>query len=208
MRALVVYCHPKPTSFTAAVRDVVMDRLAAAGAEVRLRDLYAEGFDPRLTAHDLDIYEDESRNGEAFAGEIADIRWCDTLIFVYPTWWYGLPAVLKGWLDRVLVPGLAFVMPEPGGTIKPGLTHIKGLAVFTTCGASWWLTTLVGAPGRRTITRGIGLLCAKGHRRAFAAHYLMDSSTDASRKAHLAKVAAKMDRFTGGPRRVREEATA
>ena len=95
---------------------------------------------------------------------IADLRWCDTLIFVYPTWWYGLPAVLKGWLDRVLVPGLAFLMPEPGGTIKPGLTHIKGLAVFTTCGASWWLTTLVGAPGRRTLTRGIGLLCAKGHR--------------------------------------------
>jgi putative NADPH-quinone reductase len=175
---------------------------------VRLRDLYAEGFDPKLTAHDLDIYEDESRNGAAFAGEIADIRWCDTLIFVYPTWWYGLPAVLKGWLDRVLVPGLAFLMPEPGGTIKPGLTHIRGLAVFTTCGASWWLTTLVGAPGKRTLTRGIGLLCAKGHRRAFAAHYLMDSSTDASRKAHLAKVAAKMDRFTGGPGRKLAEATA
>ena len=208
MRALVVYCHPKETSFTAAVRDVVLDRLAAAGAEVRLRNLYAEGFDPTLTARDLDIYEDEAVNGAAVAGEIADLRWCDTLIFVYPTWWYGLPAVLKGWLDRVLVPGVAFLLPEPGGTIKPGLTHIRRLGVFTTCGASWWLTTLVGAPGRRTIQRGIGVLCAKGHRRVFAAHYLMDSSTNASRKAHLAKVARKMDRFTGGPRRAAEEATA
>jgi NAD(P)H dehydrogenase (quinone) len=204
MRALVIYCHPKETSFTAAVRDVVLDRLAAAGADVRLRDLYAEGFDPRLTATDLDAYEDEARNGAALAGEIADLRWCDTLIFVYPTWWYGVPAVLKGWLDRVLLPGVAFLMPEPGGTIKPGLTHISRLGVFTTCGASWWLTLFVGAPGRRTITRGIGLLCARGHKRAFAAHYLMDSSTDASRRAHLAKVAARMDRLTGGARRSEE----
>ncbi len=204
MRALVVYCHPKETSFTAAVRDVVLDRLEAAGAEVRLRDLYAEGFDPRLTASDLDCYEDESRNCDLVRSEVDDIRWCDTLIFVYPTWWYGLPAVLKGWLDRVLVPGIAFLMPEPGGTIRPGLTHITRLGVFTTCGASWWLTRFVGAPGRRTISRGVGLLCAKGHKRAFAAHYLMDSSSEASRKAHLEKVARKMDRFTGGPRRTEE----
>ncbi len=204
MRALVVYCHPRETSFTAAVRDVVLDRLEAAGAEVRLRDLYAEGFDPRLTAADLECYEDEAENGRLVLSEIADLRWCDTLIFVYPTWWYGLPAVLKGWLDRVLVPGLAFVMPEPGGTIGPGLTHISRLGVFTTCGASWWLTRFVGAPGRRTIMRGIGLLCAKRHKRVFAAHYLMDSSTDSSRRAHLAKVARKMDRFTGGPEKTTE----
>ena len=207
MRALVVYCHPKETSFTAAVRDVVTDRLAAAGAEVRLRDLYAEGFDPRMTAHDLDIYEDEAVNGAAFAAEIADLRWCDTLIFVYPTWWYGLPAVLKGWLDRVLVPGVAFLMPEPGGTIRPGLGHIRALGVFTTCGASRWLTLFVGAPGKRTLMRGVGLLCARGHRRVFAAHYLMDSSTDDSRAAHLRKVAERMDRLTGGTGR-RVEAAA
>ena len=204
MRALVVYCHPKETSFTAAVRDVVLDRLATAGADVRLRDLYAEGFDPRLTAADLDAYVDETRNGATLRGEIDDLRWCDTLIFVYPTWWYGLPAVLKGWLDRVLVPGVAFLMPESGGTIRPGLTHITRLGVFTTCGASWWLTRFIGAPGRRTILRGVGLLCARGHRRAFAAHYLMDTSTDTSRKAHLEKVMHKMDRFIGGARNRRE----
>jgi len=204
MRALVVYCHPKETSFTAAVRDVVLDRLGAAGAEVRLRDLYAEGFDPRLTAGDFDCYEDDSRNCDPVRSEVEDLRWCDTLVFVYPTWWYGLPAVLKGWLDRVLVPGVAFLMPETGGTIKPGLTHITRLGVFTTCGASWWLTRFVGAPGRRTIARGVGLLCARGHRKVFAAHYLMDSSTAASRRSHLGKVARKMDRFIGGHRKTEE----
>ncbi len=199
MRVLVVYCHPNPDSFTAAVRDTVFDRLAAAGAEVRVIDLYGDGFDPVLSQDDLAVYEDCARNTDAVAGHAALLRWCDTLIFVYPTWWYGLPARLKGWLDRVLVPGLAFLMPDgPNRTIRPGLTHITGLAVFTTCGASWWLTRIVGAPGRRTLLRGVRLICAPRCRTAFAAHYLMDSSTPDSRARHLARVAAKVDRFARG----------
>ena len=202
MKALVIYCHPNPASFTAAVRDVVMDGLRIAGAEAQLIDLYAEGFDPLLTRTRLSDYENQSRNRAGVEAHIEALQWCDTLIFVYPTWWYGLPAMLKGWLDRALVPGVAFELPQAAGdTIKPGLTHITRLGVFTTCGASWWLTRFIGAPGRRTILRGVGLLCAKGCKRVFAAHYLMDSSTDASRKRHLTKVAAKMRRFVGGSNR-------
>jgi putative NADPH-quinone reductase len=199
MRALVVYCHPDPGSFTAAVRDVVIDRLRAAGAEVRLADLYARGFQPALAGAEWRAYlEGPSAVPEA-AGDIADLRWCDTLIFVYPTWWYGLPAMLKGWLDRVLLPDVAFLMPDGANrTIRPGLTHITRLGVFTTCGASRWLTFLVGAPGKRTLLRGVGLLCHPRRRTAFAAHYLMDSSTPDSRARHLAVVAARMDRLTGG----------
>jgi putative NADPH-quinone reductase len=93
-------------------------------------------------------------------------------------------------------------MPDAeNATIRPGLQHITRLGLFTTCGASWWLTQLVGSPGKRTILRGIGLLCAKSHKKTFAAHYLMDSSTDASRKKHLNRVAKKMDRFVGPPQK-------
>jgi len=198
MRALVVYCHPREGSFTSAVRDAVLQRLDAAGAEVRLIDLYARGFDPVLSAHEHQIYEDTSINQAAIQRDCDDLAWCDTLIFVYPTWWYGLPAMLKGWLDRIFVPGLAFLMPQADGqTIRPGLTHITRLGVFTTCGASWWLTRFVGAPGRRTLLRGVGLLCAPRKRTAFAAHYLMDSSTAESRAKHLARVARQMDRLIG-----------
>ncbi len=196
MRALVVYCHPRSESFTAAVRDKVLERLSAFGADVRVIDLYGQGFQPALTAHEHEIYEDESTNKEPVAEEIEALKWCNTLIFVYPTWWYGLPAMLKGWLDRVMVPGVAFVMPQGANdTIKPGLQHITRLGVFTTCGASFWLTSFIGAPGRRTLIRGVGLLCKRPLKTAFAAHYLMDSSTDASRTAHLDRVAKKMDRF-------------
>ncbi len=196
MRALVIYCHPREKSFTAAVRDVVLEKLQEAGAEVRICDLYAREFPPILTKQEHEGYEVCPDNCLPVQQDVDDVRWCDTMIFVYPTWWYGLPAILKGWLDRVLLPDVAFMMPGPDApTIRPGLQHIKRLGVFTTCGASWWLTTLVGAPGKRTLLRGIGFLCAKPLKTVFAAHYLMDSSTDSSRLAHLERVAKKLDRF-------------
>ena len=196
MRALVIYCHPREGSFNAAVRDLVVARLEAAGVEYRLRDLYAEGFDPVLSSHEHEIYERVPENRGPVERDCADIEWCDSLIFVYPTWWYGLPAMIKGWLDRVLVPGVSFIMPETvGGDIKPGLTHIKKLGVFTTCGASRWLTFFVGAPGKRTLLRGLRVILAKRCRTAFAAHFLMDSSTAESRAKHLEVVQKRLDKL-------------
>ena len=198
MRALVVYCHPRTESFTAAVRDIVLRKLAEAGAESRLVDLYGCDFDPRLSADEHRNYEDLEKNQRLIASHVANIKWCDTLVFVYPTWWYGPPAILKGWLDRVLVPGCAFFMPDAGHEeIRPALTNITRLGVFTTCGASWWLTQYIGAPGKRILLRGIRLLCAKRCSTCYAAHYQMDSSTPQSRARHLERVAAKMERFLG-----------
>ncbi|MEM8580357.1 MAG: NAD(P)H-dependent oxidoreductase [Pseudomonadota bacterium] len=198
MRALVVYSHPKDGSFNAAIRDLVLSRLEQAGAEIRLSDLYARGFDPTLPTRELDIYLDCPDNIGPVAREVEDLRWADTLIFIYPTWWYGLPAMLKGWLDRVLLPDVAFLMPDAeNADIRPGLTNIKRLAVFTTCGASWWLTTLIGAPGRRTLMRGVRLICSKKCKTFFAAHYLMDSSTPETRARHLERVGRQMDKMTG-----------
>jgi putative NADPH-quinone reductase len=202
MRALVIHCHPREGSFTAAVRDVVLERLAAAGAETRLTDLYAEGFQPVLGRDELEGYLSCPENRAPVARHCDDLLWCDTLVFVYPTWWYGLPAMLKGWLDRVLLPDVAFLLPdERHRRIRPNLGHVRRLGVFTTCGASWWLIALVGAPGRRQLRRGVGWLCRPGHRSVFAAHYRMDASTPESRRRHLLRVAARMDRLTGGAAR-------
>ncbi|WP_223421992.1 NAD(P)H-dependent oxidoreductase [Tateyamaria pelophila] len=199
MRALVIYCHPVGDSFNAAIRDLVLDKLRNAGAEYRLIDLYADGFQPVLSADELAGYVDSPANRTPVAAHCAAVAWCDALIFVYPTWWYGLPAMLKGWLDRVLLPDLAFLMPDAeNADIRPGLQQITRLGVFTTCGASWWLMQWVGAPGKRTLFRGLGVLLHPGAKKVFAAHYLMDRSTDASRAKHLARVADRMDQFLGG----------
>lgn len=196
MRALVVHCHPDPASFTAAVRDKVLERLAAAGAQTRVIDLYGTDFQPVLTQAEWRGYLDAPANRAPVAAHVEALAWCDTLIFTYPTWWYGLPAMLKGWMDRVLLPEVAFLMPDTQNkNIRPGLTHITRLGVFTTCGASRWLTAIVGAPGKRTLLRGIGFLCAPHRRSAFAAHYKMDSSTPGSRRRHLKRVDRQMTRL-------------
>ena len=197
-RALVVYCHPQEGSFAAAVRKVVVSRLRAAQSEIRVRDLYAEGFQPLLTQAEWSGYLDAPANRAPVESHVADLEWCDTLIFIYPTWWYGLPAMLKGWLDRVLLPDVAFLMPKAAGeTIRPGLHHITRMGVFTTCGASWRLTRLVGAPGRRTLMRGVGFLLKPRAKKVFAATYLMDSATPEALARHLQRVAAKTDRLIG-----------
>lgn len=197
MRLLIVYCHPNPDSYTAAIRDAIRDRAEIKGAETRILDLYEERFDPVLSPAEFEVYEEVPGNSSQVADHVAAIRWCDTLVFVYPTWWYAHPAMLKGWMDRVLLPGVAFEMPD-GGDIAPTLTHIKRLGVFTTCGASWWLTRFIGFPGRRVILRGIRILCAKRCRTAFVAHYLMDASTPQSRARHLTKVQRTADKLFAG----------
>ncbi len=195
MHVLVVYCHPHEASFTAAVRDEVTACLEQTGAETRLVDLYAEAFQPVLGKVEWSAYEDTGSRSDDILRHAELLKWCDTLIFVYPTWWYGHPAILKGWMERILLPGVAFEMPD-GGDIRPMLRNVRRLGVFTTCGASRWLTFVVGAPGRKTILRGIGLLCHSRVRKTFVAHYRMDSSTDESRKRHLARVRKAVDKLT------------
>ena len=194
MRALIVYAHPRDGSFNEAIRDIILQRLQGYGVKIRLRDLYDEAFNPVMDKLQLENYQDNLQNKAGLEEYVEDLLWCDMLIFVYPTWWYGLPAILKGWIDRVFLPGIAFHMPSgQEKNISPGLKHITRLAIFTTCGASWWLTQLVGSPGKRTILRGVGLLCARHCKTIYLAHYLMDSSTEESRSAHLKKVARKLD---------------
>lgn len=194
MRVLVVYCHPVPESFCAALRDTTLATLASAGHETRLVDLYAEGFDPVMGCEERRFYNDRPPVAPDLLPHIAHLRWAEALLFVYPTWWYGLPAMLKGWLDRVWAPGVAFALADGGGRIEPLMTHIRLVGVLTTCGAPRWWSMLVGHPGRKTILRGIRALCARRARTFFLAHYLMDVSTDASRTAFLERVAATLRR--------------
>ncbi|MCY4006206.1 MAG: NAD(P)H-dependent oxidoreductase [Rhodobacteraceae bacterium] len=198
-RAFVIYCHPDPESFTSAVLQTVIRELRAAAIETRIEDLYATGFAPVLHRQGVADYPYYPGNTEAVRRHVENIQWCDMLIFVYPTWWYSLPAMLKGWLDRTMVPGVAFHLPPSGGgSIQPGLSHITHLAVFTTCGASRIWTYIVGAPGKRILLRGLRAVCARRTRTAFAAHYKMDSSTPASRARHLKKVEHVLKTFLAG----------
>lgn len=195
MRALVVFCHPCSESFNAAICARTVETLEQAGHEVRLRDLYKEGFQPVMSGDERRGYHDEGDNVAPVKEHVEDILWCEMLIFVYPTWWYGLPAMLKGWLDRVWVPHVTFSMPTDEQGARPKMQHIRKLGVVTTCGASWWLSKLIGEPGRKTLLRGMRSLCHPACKTLYIAHYKMDTSTKRSRETYLAKVTRALKSF-------------
>lgn len=195
MKLLIVYSHPVPESFNAAVRDTALEALKRGGHEVRLIDLHAEGFDPVMSAGERRDYHSEGLNETPVRDHIAQIRWAEGLVFIYPTWWYGLPAMLKGWLDRVWVPHVTFTLPAGSEPLRANMTNIRLLAGITTCGAPWWWTKVVGEPGRKTILRGIRAICHRRCRTFWLAHYKMDESTPETRAAFLARVRARLARL-------------
>lgn len=158
MRVLLIFCHPRADSLAAALRDAA--RQALAGHEVQERDLYAEGFSPAVPADAHARYMDFSANRLGIEAEVAQLQWAEALLLVYPCWWYGMPALLKGWFDRVWVPGVTFTLSA--GAIQPALTNIRRIGVVTTYGSPLWLLLYLGWPDRRVIGGGIRRLCAKG----------------------------------------------
>ncbi|QFR33215.1 NAD(P)H-dependent oxidoreductase [Ancylobacter sp. TS-1] len=191
MRALVVYCHPVEESFTASVRDAVIRGLNTAGHEVDLIDLYAESFDPAMGRQERVSYHEPGINVLPVADHLARVKQADALVFVAPTWWYGPPAMLKGWLDRVLVPHETFGMPKPFRPLERRLTNIRLLAAVSTLGSPWYWWLWVGQPGRRILLTGVGGIVHPRARRLWLALHSMDSASLAKRSAFLARVEAQ-----------------
>ncbi|NRQ30297.1 flavodoxin family protein [Nonomuraea sp. NN258] len=125
MRIGVYLAHPSPGSFNAALFAAVVDELRGLGADVRPHDLYAEGFDPALSAAETETVADVPASADdlvqAHRAEVAEL---DALVFVHPNWWGMPPAMLAGWVQRVLVPGVAYKLGtaegEPAGLLKAG----------------------------------------------------------------------------------------
>lgn len=186
---LVVYCHPVADSFCAALRDSATRTLGLNGHDVRVRDLYAMGFDPVLGREERLNYHTAGQNEQPVSEHLEDLKWCEGILFVYPTWWYGPPAMLKGWLDRVWIPHATFDMPEKGKPIRPILTHIRFIGAISTLGSPWWWWRIVmGEPGRRIMLRGLRPLVSRRCRTLWVALHDMDSATASDREAFLKRV--------------------
>jgi putative NADPH-quinone reductase len=153
MHALLVFAHPAPDSLGAHLAASIEAALRARGIEVDRLDLYAEGFAPLLSA--------EERRGHPapdIAALQARLAAADHLVLVFPTWWFGLPASLKGWFDRVWAPGFAYA---PGTPVRPLLTRLGSCLVVTTLGSPWWIDRLVmRRPLRRVLKTALIGACA------------------------------------------------
>jgi NAD(P)H dehydrogenase (quinone) len=194
MRFLLIYAHPVEDSFQSAIHRCVAKALADAGHEVDDCDLYAEGFQPVLTRAERKAYHDVSADRAFLAKEIERLLACQGLVFVFPTWWYGMPAILKGYIDRVWLPGVAFEVVA--GRTRPLLQHIVKFGVVTTYGSPWWLNKLVlGDPGRKVFMRGIRHLFSPGARTLWLAQYGLDYIDAATRERFLSEVERRLREF-------------
>ncbi len=192
MRYLVIYAHPNPGSFNHALLETVTDTLTKEGRTAVVRDLYALGFDPLLGAADFDaigrgeMLPDAKREQEYISA-------AHVLIFIYPLWWAGMPAMLKGYIDRVFTDGFAYRID---GEEISGLLGDKKVLLITTTGAP---RDMYEASGMfrslaQTIDDGIFRFCGMDvidHRYLTAVPYV----TGRERAAMLAEVSACIQRL-------------
>jgi putative NADPH-quinone reductase len=193
VRALVVHCHPNAASFTAAVRDRVVAALSARGDEVRVTDLYADGFNPVMSATERQRHLEPGPD-PSVADHAADLQWCQHLVLVYPTWWSGQPAMLKGWIDRVWVRDVAFDLPSESSRVHARLRNVRRITVVTTHGSSKFVNAIEGEAGKRMVTRTLRAVCHPLARTRWVALYGVDTATEQQRVAFLDRAAKKVAR--------------
>jgi putative NADPH-quinone reductase len=187
MRVLVLYAHPVETSFVAAVHMKVVATLRARGHEVDDCDLNLEKFDPVMSRQDRLDYHDLALNQARVGPYVDRLLAAQGLVFVHPVWNYGFPAILKGFVDKVFLPGVSFNL-APDGTYTPNLRHIRKLAAVCTYGGDRLRSMLMGDPPRRFFKRSMRSLVGLRARCDYVAHYDMNRTTPERRARFLEEV--------------------
>jgi putative NADPH-quinone reductase len=157
-RALVLFAHPCPESFSAALHREVVDTLEGRGWQVDDCDLNAEGFSPVLTVDERRGYHDTAANIGPVREYVERLRAAEALVMVFPVWNFGYPAILKGFLDRVLTPGFAFrhVTHDRWDQLLSGRT----VDLMTTMDTPpLWYRWVIGRPGHNQMRKSVLGFC-------------------------------------------------
>jgi putative NADPH-quinone reductase len=192
-RVLVVFAHPVPTSFQAALHRCVVETLRDRGHEVDDCDLYAERFTPVLTRQERLDYHDPARNRRNVDDYVSRLLAADALVLVFPVWIFGVPAIMKGFFDRVFVPGVMFDLVD--GRVKMKLHNLRKVTGVATYGGSRLRATLAGDPPRKTVKRVIRAMVHPAAPVTYLAQYAMDRTTFIERERFIARVQYHMERF-------------
>ncbi|TVS01848.1 MAG: flavodoxin family protein [Rhodobacteraceae bacterium] len=188
-RVLVLFAHPCPESFSAALHSCVVETLSARGWEVDDCDLNAEGFSPVLTETERRGYHTVGLNLAPVQPYVDRLLAAQALVLVFPVWNFGYPAILKGFFDRVFLPGVSFRLEA--GKVRPNLTHIRKLAAVTTYGGTRIRALLAGDPPRHVVKRALWHV-TRPEKLRYLALYDMNRATDTTRAGFLAHVGREM----------------
>ncbi len=196
MNVLMVIAHPCDDSFSHACADAAAASLTERGHTVDRIDLYADRFRAAMTLEERLAYEsDDPVLDPQVVDHIARLRRAELLVFVYPTWWSGLPAILKGWLERVMVPGVGFTLDPRTNKVKPALTHVRRIVGISTYGSPRRYVMVVNDNGRRILTRALRMSCGWRARPMWLGMYAIDTAGDLDRVAFLATVRSRLGRL-------------
>lgn len=169
MRTLVVWARhltsdgdgERHGDFDVALRETVVRGLRRAGHDTTVIDLLAERYQPVMGRDEWRAYRAHAPEPDAVVARHVDaVTSAEQLVFVYATVWFGLPALLKGWLERTMLPGVAFDF-GPDGVIRGELTSLRRIVAVVTYDTPRWRVHLVGDAGRRTLTRALRLSCRR-----------------------------------------------
>jgi len=193
VNVLLVLAHPNHDSFNHACARVATATLERGGHRVDVIDLYAERFVAAMSRHERLAYEtDEPILDPQVADHARRLKSADALVFVYPTWWSGLPAVMKGWLERVMVPGVSFEFDPDTGKVRPTLQHVRRIVGISTYGSPRRTVLLINDNGRRIITRALRMSCGWRTRTTWLGLYAIDTATAVDRRAFLQKIEKRL----------------
>ena len=194
MRISVILAHPDKASFNHAIASIVLEQLEKNGHGVSFHDLYAENFGPLLVCEEI---SKEAVLPEPVNSYCEEIRQADGIIVIHPNWWGQPPAILKGWIDRVIRPGIAyeFLEGDSGEGIPKGLLKAEAAVVFNTSNTLPEREQQIFGDPLETIWRNcIFGLCGVGnfYRRTFST---VVTSTESERKEWLEEARTLIDRI-------------
>lgn len=178
MKCLIVTAHPLSESLCKHLSTQVEKKLGIMGHQVSMEDLYADNFNPSLTRSERESYYGDFFDASLVEEQAKRLLDADGLILVFPTWWFGFPAILKGWFDRVWAPGIAYDHASDLGPIKPRIKNLKRVMAITTLGAPWWVDYIImRRPVKKVLKTALLGACAKDAKLQFLSLYNSEKLT-------------------------------
>jgi putative NADPH-quinone reductase len=186
MRVMVVFAHPVESSFNASIYGIVTQALRERGHAIDACDLYAENFPAIMSRQERLLYHAIPANRTLAAPWIERLEAAEALVLIFPTWMFGPPAIMKGFLDKVFLPGVAFELVD--GKVRGTLRHLKRVGGVSTYGGTRWRTLLAGDPPRKLFTRILRAYVGPGVPVTFTGCYDMNRNGEEKLKAFLGRV--------------------
>lgn len=196
MKCLVVIAHPNTDSLCHAMAESAISALREKSHEVIIEDLYLSGFSPALTLDERQSYYRPSFASAAVQDQIDRLLSAEALVLVFPTWWFGFPAILKGWFDRVWAPGIAYDHATDFGPIKPRLDNLERALVLTSLGSPWWVDRLVlRQPVKRVLKTALLGTCAPNCRLEMQSLYKAESLTQPQVQSFCSRIEKALSKW-------------